>query len=136
MTTAQKMKFSFKDFFSKCDQSRSFLRIWSHLLKKSLMKNFIFCAVFQLFKDSFNLEYLVNIPTFFKRSPSWTDLVIASTKVDFKKKCILETRISDFHKLTAVSLNSQILKVPLKWNSCIDYKAFDKNSFNNDLNQN
>ena len=39
------MKFSIKNFFSKFDQTRSFLRIWSHLLKKSLMKNFIFCAV-------------------------------------------------------------------------------------------
>ena len=39
------MKFSSKDFFSKCDQICSFLRIWSHLLKKSLLKNFIFCAV-------------------------------------------------------------------------------------------
>ena len=36
------MKFSIKDFFSKCDQIRSFLRIWSHLLKKSFMENFIF----------------------------------------------------------------------------------------------
>ena len=43
--TAQKMRFSIKDFFSKCDQIRSFLRIWSHLLKKSLMENFIFCEV-------------------------------------------------------------------------------------------
>ena len=43
--TVQKMKFSIKDFFSKCDQIRSFLRIWSHLLKKSLMENFFFCAV-------------------------------------------------------------------------------------------
>ena len=43
--TARKTKFSFKDFFSKCDQIRSFLRIWSLLLKKSLMENFIFRAV-------------------------------------------------------------------------------------------
>ena len=43
--TAQKMKFSITDFFSKCDQVRGKLRIWSHLLKKSVMKNFIFCAV-------------------------------------------------------------------------------------------
>ena len=43
--TAQKMKFSIKDLFSKCEQIRSFLRIWSHLLKKLLMENFIFCAV-------------------------------------------------------------------------------------------
>ena len=39
------MKFSIKKFFSKCDQIRRNLRIWSHLLKKSLMENFIFCAV-------------------------------------------------------------------------------------------
>ena len=42
--TAQKMKFSIKNSFSKCDRIRSFLRIWSHLLKKSLMENFF--AVF------------------------------------------------------------------------------------------
>ena len=43
--TAQKMKFYIKGFFSKCDQIRRKLRIWSHLLTKSLMENFIFCAV-------------------------------------------------------------------------------------------
>ena len=43
--TAPKMKFSIKDFFSKCDQIRRKLRIWSHLRKKSLMENSIFCAV-------------------------------------------------------------------------------------------
>ena len=35
-STAQKMKFSIKE---------SKLRIWPHLLKKSLMENYIFCAV-------------------------------------------------------------------------------------------
>ena len=49
--TAQKMKFSIKDYFSKCDQIRNFLRIWSHLLKKSLMENFIFCAMVFFSKD-------------------------------------------------------------------------------------
>ena len=34
-----------KGFFSKCDQIRKKLQILSQLLKKSLMKNFIFCAV-------------------------------------------------------------------------------------------
>ena len=43
--TAQKMKFSVKVFFSKCDKIRRKLRTWSHLLKKSLMENFIFWAV-------------------------------------------------------------------------------------------
>ena len=44
LITAQKMKFSLNDFFSKCDQIRRNLRIWSYLLKKSLMENSIFCA--------------------------------------------------------------------------------------------
>ena len=43
--TAQKLKFSIKDFSSKCDRIRSFLRIWSHLLEKSLMENVIFYAM-------------------------------------------------------------------------------------------
>ena len=42
------MKFSIKDFFSKCHQIRSFPWIWSHLLKKSLMEKFTFCAVVAL----------------------------------------------------------------------------------------
>ena len=43
--TAQKLKFSIKDFFSKCEQIHRNLGIWSHLLKKSLMENFNFCVV-------------------------------------------------------------------------------------------
>ena len=52
VTTTQKMKFSIEDFFSKCDQIRRKLRIWSHLLKKWLIGNFIFCTVnkFQLWR--------------------------------------------------------------------------------------
>ena len=58
-TTAQKMKFSIKDFSSKCVQIRSFLRIWSHLLEKSLMENFIFCAVNLVHYLNFSNERLI-----------------------------------------------------------------------------
>ena len=44
-TLRKKMKFSIKGFFSKCDQIGRKLQIWSHLLRKFLMVNFIFCAV-------------------------------------------------------------------------------------------
>ena len=40
-----KMKFSMKDFFSKCDHIHSFQRIWLHLLKKSLIENYFFFAI-------------------------------------------------------------------------------------------
>ena len=38
--TGQEKKFSIKDFFSKCDQICRFLRIWSYLQKKSLMRGY------------------------------------------------------------------------------------------------
>ena len=52
--TSQKMKFSIEYFFSKCDPIRRKLRIWPHVLKKSLMENFIFCAV--SFYSNFNAK--------------------------------------------------------------------------------
>ena len=70
--TTQKMKFSVKDFFSKCDQIRSFLWIWSHLLKKSLMENFILCAVCE--------ESFENPDTVMKTSVKITSLVIKLVK--------------------------------------------------------
>ena len=41
----KKMKFSIRNFLSKCHQKHRKLRIWSHLLKKSVIENFVFCAV-------------------------------------------------------------------------------------------
>ena len=64
VNTAQKMKFSVKDFFSKCDQIRSFLPIWSHLLKKSLIKNFIFCVVHGLFVLKMEISKMKYMTTF------------------------------------------------------------------------
>ena len=66
--TAQKMKFvSIKDFFSKCDQIRNFLLIWSCFLKKFLMENFIFGAVnfmllvyWSMLKIGFNLQQIIS----------------------------------------------------------------------------
>ena len=49
-------EFPIKNFFSKCDQIRSFLWIWSHVLKKSLMENVIFCAILPFF-----LSYLEDL---------------------------------------------------------------------------
>ena len=59
--TAQKMKFSVKDFFSKCDQICKKFRIWSHLLKKSLLENFISYAVYQMNEYILNDEKLTQL---------------------------------------------------------------------------
>ena len=56
LLAAQKMKFSIKR-----DHIRSFLQIWSHLMKKSLTENFIFCAVTRStnFNYTLHLEELI-----------------------------------------------------------------------------
>ena len=48
VTCTAQNTFTIKDFFSKRDQIRWKLRIWSHLLRKNLMENIIFWAVMDL----------------------------------------------------------------------------------------
>ena len=55
-TLHKKIKFSIKDFIGKCDQICSFLWIWSFLLKKSWMKNFILFVQWQCSKYT-SLKY-------------------------------------------------------------------------------
>ena len=58
--TGQRMKFFYmKDFFSKCGRISSFLRIWSHILNKSLVENFILYAVVD-----YNADYILYMSLF------------------------------------------------------------------------
>ena len=84
--TTQKMKFSMKDFFSKADQIRSFLQIWSHLLKKSLMENFIFCVV----------------------NPTCIDLNFTNVPRTLQISCVIQTRLSDFPLMTLTIMRKMV----------------------------
>ena len=64
----------------------------------------------QHFTDAFSLEHLINETTCFKGRPSCINLIITNRKSYFKNTCVTVTGISDLHKVTAVSLKSQILK--------------------------
>ena len=87
----------------------------------------------QHFTDAFSLEHLINESTCIKGSPSCIDLTITNRKSYFKNTCVTATAISDFHKLAAVSLKSQILKAPPKIKNYKNYKTFNENRFNEDL---
>ena len=56
INTAQNMQFFIKDSLSKCDQIRSFKEIWSHLLKKSVMKLSFLCIV--IWQNNLFLAYI------------------------------------------------------------------------------
>ena len=59
---AQKIGFSIKDFFSIFDQiRRTFLRIWSHLLKKTLLENISFCAMLECSQAFKQYSHLISL---------------------------------------------------------------------------
>ena len=72
-----KMKFCIKDFFSKCDQIHSFLQIWSRLLKKPLIENFIFCAIY-VTTFFFCWIFLMETDFFFV---CWIDILVLNTDI-------------------------------------------------------
>ena len=63
MNNAQKMKFSIKDFLSKCNQIRRKLQICSHILEKSLMENFIFFVQRELHTQNHTDTYIWYLKT-------------------------------------------------------------------------
>ena len=118
------MKFSIKDFFGKCDHILSFLRIWPHLLNKSLMGNFIFCAVtnakYQYLKTSVKTNFNLFRPLF-KRGIQYSEV--------FSKRGIL----GNFTKFTRKQLRASVCNFIKKETlaqmfSCEFYEIF-KNTF-------
>ena len=87
----------------------------------------------QHFTDCFDLENLINEPTSFKGIPSCIDFIIANRKSYFKNAFEAVIGISDFHKLMAGSLKTQIIKDPQKIKTYRTCKLFDKNKFNENL---
>ena len=81
-------KFSIKECFSKCYQICRKLWISSHLLKKFLMENFIFCAVFPSASYIRSIDHI----QYFRRDNFWSLLLhfrvhIYSQKVTAKMLC-------------------------------------------------
>ena len=75
----QKMKSSIKNFFSKCEHIRIKLRIYSHLLNKSLTENIFFFAVnvIDLTNESFKFIFKPNCQSlvYFPSINTWHKLV-------------------------------------------------------------
>ena len=104
--SAQKMKFCIKDFFSKCDEIRSFQRIWSHLMKKSLMENCIFCVVHLYHQMMMNELMMMNC---FCRMVNWRKTFSFRFNVDhcqrFSPSQISDTLWAGFESAHNLSLD-------------------------------
>ena len=86
------------------------------------------------FTTLFNLESLIRSPICFQSSkPTCIDLILTNKKKLFKNSQIFEVGISDHHLLTLTSMRIQVIKGNPKVKFYRDYKSFNFESFNNDL---
>ena len=111
------MEFSITDFFSKCDQIRRKLRIWSHLLKKSVMENFIFCSVHQswLFSNS-----VINMP-FSKWKENDAKITSFHSKT-WVKICQIPKKLLNDHFITVIIQKVIRTKLVKSWRAYVRKK--------------
>ena len=127
---AWKIKFPIKDFFSKCGQIRMKQRIWSHLRKKSLMENFIFCAVLLTNFIKKATIYLVKFSDFLL---SFTMSLTQRKNCPYSElfRCVF-SRISESGKIrTRITLNTENFYAVL-----MHQYSFDQNYWKNKNTEN
>ena len=91
--------------------------------------------VMQMFCNTFNFKCLVKEPTCFKsiNSPSCIDLILTNRSSCFQNTTVIETGLSDFHKLTLTVMKSTFQKQVPKILNYRNYKRFNNELFQNDL---
>ena len=87
------------------------------------------------FCKSYSQHSLIKQPTRFKNTenPSCIDLFLTNKPRSFQTKCIIETGLSDFHRMTISVLKMHFRKVPPKVINYSDFKKFDNERFTNSL---
>ena len=87
------------------------------------------------FSEIYNLKSLIKEPTCFKSldNPSCIDLILTNRYNSFQNTKVLETGISDFHKLTVSVMKVTFKKYPPKIITYRKYKTFCQTKFRNEL---
>ena len=76
------------------------------------------------FYDIYNLKNLIN-----PHNPKCTDLMMTNRSRSFQNSCVIETRLSDFHKMTVTVLRSSLPKLGPQIIKYRDYKNFSDYNF-------
>ena len=82
-----------------------------------------------------NLYSLIKQPTCFKNpeNPSCTDLILTNKPNSFQTKCVIETGLSDFHRMMNSILKTHFRKLSPKVINYKDFKKIDNERFMNSL---
>ena len=87
------------------------------------------------FCEIYNFKNLIKEPTCFKNqeNPSCIDLILANKFRAFQNSSVIETGLSDFHKLTLTVMKTSFKKKPPKIVSNRGYKNYYHDNFRRDL---
>ena len=88
------------------------------------------------FCESYNLKNIIKQPTCFKNPgrPSCIDLILTNRPKSFQSTCVIETGLSDFHRMTVSVLKMHFRKLPPKVITCRNFSNYDNANFINSLN--
>ena len=80
---------------------------------------------------------MINKPTCFKNpdKSSYIDLILTNFPKSFQNTCVIETGLSDFHKLVVTVMKTTYKKSQPKIITYPSYKYFNNNSFREALLQ-
>ena len=92
---------------------------------------------FSSFCDTFDLVNLIREPTCYKnpKKPSCIDLILTNDPHGFQNSGIIETGLSDFHRMTFTVTKMTFQKLKLRIINYRDYKFFDNIRYRNDFLQ-
>ena len=90
------------------------------------------------FANFYSLHSLIKQPTCFKNpeNPSCIDLILTNKSRSFQSKCVIETGLSDFHRMKISVLKMYFRKLPPKVTNYRDLKKFDNERFIDSLHYN
>ena len=85
--------------------------------------------------ESYNFKSLIKDPTCFKNpeNPSCIDLILTNSPYSFQNSCVIETGLSDFHKMTVSVMKTTFKKLKPKIANYRDYSGFSNDNFGKNL---
>ena len=84
---------------------------------------------------SYNLKSLVRVPTCFKNPEnlSCIDLILTNSPYSFHSSCVIETGLSDFHKMAVAVMKASFQKMKQKIITYRNFKLFSGELYKEDL---
>ena len=117
------------DLFTTKYERLLFLRDFNEGMEDSSIK--IFC-------NNYNLTSMINKPNSYLNpdKPTCIHLVLTNCPGSFQNSCVIETGLSDFHKMIVMVMKTSYWKIEPRVINYRDYKSFSNEGFRESLLKN